>query len=445
MQQLPPTALLVETIARSWMQIEASFATPDSWRSFSGQLLALLRALDDSAADTALAGQRIDSLFATVPAARDILEQALGPKPLRSPILANDGLQSPWGKKPEMVREPASTLAARLQRHTLVSVLFGTDRVRSSAAGARPRYNDERANELSLGVATVSIPDTDHHKKGRLERPRWYRLEFRENPDKHVVITTLSELDEGRFVVQARKARELDDSAAEALVFIHGFNVDFEESIRRTAQFVTDLEFGGVGIAYSWPSKGSVFGYAPDANVSESSMFRLADFIALLRSRLGLERVHLVAHSMGNRLLARALNQHVLRAPPPPLAELNQVVFAAPDIDPLTFRDFAHVFAGSCKRCTLYTSTHDLALTVSRWIYRSKRAGASIEAVLTNAVDAIDVSRVDDSMIGHSYFSDKRELLQDLNELLKNGLAPGERFGMTEVRAGEGHYWQFKA
>lgn len=355
-------------------------------------------------------------------------------------------MKAPWGNNRGKSSEPAPAMpvaAGRLQRHTLVSVLYGTDRMSTSADGARLRYEDERADALSFGVATVSIPD--EHTKGRLERPRWYRLEFRENPDKHVVIMTLAELNEEQFVAEARKAGERDASADEALIFVHGFNIDFEESIRRTAQFVTDLEFAGIAIAYSWPSKGSVFGYAPDSNVSQSSMFRLAEFIALVRSRLDLNRVHVVAHSMGNRVLAPALNQHVLRLPPPPLAELSQAVFAAPDIDPKAFRGFAEVFAAGCKHCTLYTSMHDLALTVSGWIYRTRRAGAAVEDALTKGVDGIDVSKVDNSMMGHSYFSDKRVLLQDLNTLLTTGAAPGKRFGMTEVPAGDGRYWEFKA
>lgn len=446
MRPLPVTPVLFETIARVWAQIEASFATPDAWRSFSGQLLALLRELDGPEADATIVGQRIDSLFATAPAARAILERALTPTPKRRAPRGDTALKAPWGNKQGTSSEPALARPLppkRLQRHTLVSVLYGTDRVRASADEARPRYEDERADALSFGVATVSIPD--EHTKGRLERPRWYRLEFRENPDKHVVIVTLDELNEDQFVAEARKAGKRDASAHEALIFVHGFNVDFEESIRRTAQFATDLEFAGIAIAYSWPSKGSVFGYAPDSNVSQSSMFRLAEFLTLVRSRLGLKRVHVVAHSMGNRVLAPALNQHVLRLPPPPLAELSQAVFAAPDIDPKTFRGFAEVFAASCKQCTLYTSMHDLALTVSGWIYRTRRTGATLEDALAQGVNGIDVSKVDNSMMGHSYFSDKRVLLQDLNTLLTTGAAPGKRFGMTEVPAGEGRYWEFKA
>jgi esterase/lipase superfamily enzyme len=289
------------------------------------------------------------------------------------------------------------------------------------------------------------MPDRDHHKKGSLERPRWYRLEFRENVDKHVVITALDALEEAQFIAKARLARERDGSSDEALVFVHGYNVGFEDSIRRTAQFAYDLEFPGIAVAYSWPSQNSLFGYGADANASGSSMFRLAEFISLLRSKLGLSRIHLVAHSMGNRLLAAALNQHVLQTTHESGAELRHVVFAAPDIDPLTFGSFAQVFAEKCERCTLYASSRDLALKASSWIYRRARAGSAAGMLSEYGVDAIDVTKVDDSMLGHSYFSDKRVLLTDLSTLLSKDSAPEQRFGLTKVPFGSGHYWEFDA
>lgn len=443
---------IVETIARRWPQIRDCFASEAEWRTFSGKLLTLLRRLDDH--DDADTEKEIRALFAASPAA---LELPAPPATFELPRRRSGGRKSPEATRdsgssgfdrvrtsesaPEVV--PAAT--RRKTRRTLVSVLYGTDRVPLPAQNGRPRYGDEGGETLSFGVATVSIPDKNRHIKGRLERPRWYRLEFREDVEKHFVITEIEALDQKQFEEQARQARARDGSNEEALLFVHGFNVGFEDSIRRTAQFATDLEFGGVAVAYSWPSKGSVFAYHEDGDVSESSMFRLAELIALLRSRLGLQRLHLVAHSMGSRLLARALNQHVLTAAPDATTPLNQVVFAAPDINAVTFGGFAKVFAKSCERCTLYASGKDMALTASKWIYKRPRAGADAQALVEYGVDAIDASHVDDSMLGHSYFSDKRVLLEDLSELLFSGRPPSERYGLSEIAVGGGRYWQFDA
>ena len=45
------------------------------------------------------------------------------------------------------------------------------------------------------------------------------------------------------------------------MVFIHGFNVPFEDAIYRTAQLAHDLDFDGAPILYSWPSRGTMLGY----------------------------------------------------------------------------------------------------------------------------------------------------------------------------------------
>jgi esterase/lipase superfamily enzyme len=449
MTATPPIAA---AIARHWQQIEACFPDPDSWKAFSLQLLELLRELDEPRADVAATTARIQQLFATAPAARDLVRksmvttqpsQTLAPPSLGSPWRPPAPGQPPPGAAPPGPRPLPET--AELTRHRVISVLYGTDRTPLETEGGRARYANDSAQNLSFGVATVSLPDNEHHKIGRLERPRWYCLEFRENPDKHVVITAVDRLGEQQFIERARAARIGDDSTAEAMVFVHGFNVGFEDSIRRTAQFAADLDFRGMAIAYSWPSKSSLFAYSADANISEPSMFMLTEFIGMIRSKLGLSRIHLIAHSMGNRLLVRALNQHVLTVGDAPGAELRQVVFAAPDIDPATFGGFAKVFADKCERCTLYASSRDLALVASRWIYRRPRAGAVAGLVSEYGVDAIDVSQVDNSMLGHSYFSDKRVLLIDLNALLRAGVAPDERPVLEAVVLGDGRYWKFRA
>jgi esterase/lipase superfamily enzyme len=462
---------IVETIARRWPQIRECFTSEAEWRTFSGNLLALLRRMDDD--PDGETEKQIRALFDASPAAHEL---PAAPAAFELPRRQSRGgsrrsgatddpddvgfgrfrTSEPPQPTPARAKEPASAPAPPAPdvvpaapplptRHALVSVLYGTDRAPLAAQNGRPRYGDEGRESLSFGVATVSIPDRNTHIKGRLERPRWYRLEFRENVQKHVVITALEALDQEQFEERARLARARDGSNDEALLFVHGFNVSFEDSIRRTAQFATDLEFGGVAIAYSWPSQGSLFAYHQDGDVSESSMFRLAELIALLRSTLGLKRLHLVAHSMGSRLLARALNQHVLTASLEATTPLNQVVFAAPDINAGTFGGFARVFAQSCERCTLYASGKDLALTASKWIYKRPRAGADAQALVEYGVDTIDATNVDDSMLGHSYFSDKRVLLQDLSELLFSGRPPSERYGLTEIAVGGGRYWQLDA
>jgi esterase/lipase superfamily enzyme len=67
----------------------------------------------------------------------------------------------------------------------------------------------------------------------------------------------------------------------QALVFIHGFNVSFEEAVFRFAQIVHDSRANVAPVLFSWPSKGSPFAYEYD---SESPNYSRDALEALLRA-----------------------------------------------------------------------------------------------------------------------------------------------------------------
>jgi esterase/lipase superfamily enzyme len=77
-----------------------------------------------------------------------------------------------------------------------------------------------------------------------------FRLQFREDPSKHVVLLTLAELGPDAWQSEIRQALATC-SARDVLLFIHGYNVDFEQAALRAAQFAYDLEFQGACVLYS--------------------------------------------------------------------------------------------------------------------------------------------------------------------------------------------------
>jgi esterase/lipase superfamily enzyme len=83
--------------------------------------------------------------------------------------------------------------------------------------------------------------------------------------------------------------------------------------------------------------------------------------------------VDLVAHSMGNRALVRALEKTPVSA----AADLNlgEVVLAAPDIDADVFRDAVSEMKGKVRRYTLYGSANDNVLGLAKRLSRGPRAG----------------------------------------------------------------------
>ena len=114
----------------------------------------------------------------------------------------------------------------------------------------------------------------------------------------------LGEVDRRTFL-GAVAARVAGSERKEVFVFIHGFNTTFEDGSLRTAQLAADLRLDGAPIMWSWPSAGGVLSYWRDADQAENpaEASALAAFLRDVVQTTGATRVHLVAHSMGNRPL----------------------------------------------------------------------------------------------------------------------------------------------
>ena len=60
-------------------------------------------------------------------------------------------------------------------------------------------------------------------------------------------------------------------------------------------------------------------------------------------------------------------------------------------------------------------------------------------------VDSIDVSDVDTSLLGHSYYGDNGSVVSDIRRLLSTGLGPDRRCGLRAVTNTAAQYWTFVA
>jgi esterase/lipase superfamily enzyme len=303
-----------------------------------------------------------------------------------------------------------------------------------------------RPGPLDLGVLRVTVP-VKGRKAGDIPRPAWYRLQFHEDVRKHVVLGSVTPLSPEQWVSDFRASVEATTDSA-ALVFVHGFNVSFVEAAWRAGQLAYDLAFDGTTAMYSWPSKDDPEAYFVDRTTADQSAGRLADFLTLITERTGARRVHLVAHSLGNQVLAQALDEMARRelggmamgavggsrqgaAPPSsrPMPWFNHVVLAAPDIDATLFSEtiFPRI-RGTAQDWTLYASTQDLALGVSSRIAGYTRLG-KIRGTPTiiDGVTTIDASVVKGDLIGHSYFADVLPLIQDLHDLIALNAEPSRR------------------
>ena len=319
-----------------------------------------------------------------------------------------------------------------------VKIYYATDRARTGSELPSDFYGGQRG-ELELGTATVSIPL--NHRPGAIEAPSIWSFEFREDPERHIVLSSV--VPKATEAVFAEMREQMKASPAkEAFVFIHGFNVPFNEAAMRTAQMAYDMNFEGLPILYSWPSRASVLSYIADTAVVNFSGRRLSRFLDDVVAKSGATRIHLIAHSMGNRALTDALELFALRQQGPPPA-FHQVLYPAPDLDAGLFGEMMHTIRPTAQRITLYASDKDWALAVSRKLHGdSPRAGQGGAGIVKLAeVDSIDMTTIGDDMLKHSYYANNPSALTDILSLFWRDAAPDQRCGMSKKSDEKGSFW----
>lgn len=324
--------------------------------------------------------------------------------------------------------------APRIQRNqiqrslgdpTAVQVWFGTNRLATGSSDPAQMFGTERG-ELSVGKLTVTIPP--NHMAGMIERPEGWFFTEHLDPSKHVVLESITPLARDVFGVGCCGAQD-------KLVFIHGFNVSFHDGALRAAQLSFDLEFPGQAMYYSWPSKGSVFGYLSDSNGVLATRPAMEEFFEIATRGEG--KLHVIAHSMGNRYAVEALETFFLKHPD---RRLGQLVLAAPDVDRAELVARFPALRAQSDGVTLYASKNDLALQVSNKVNGGRRAGdANGDLLRIVGLDTMDASQIEADSLGHSYFGDAPELLGDILGLVRLGWQAPDRCGVAireEVEGG---------
>jgi esterase/lipase superfamily enzyme len=308
------------------------------------------------------------------------------PLSLLALVLAFSGCAKPLLSCPRVVREPEPPLPPE---HPAV-VLFATDRLPESreqllfSADLNPS-----GTHLSYGAKCV---DPTGGKAECDAPPRW--------------------LERDDFLERIRASR------SDVVLFVHGFNYSFDESLEIALRIVERTTFRSTPVAYSWPSQARVSAYGLDYDMSEWTIDHLTGFIGDLVGALPEgSRLHIIAHSMGNRAVLLALARLEL-----PGQRLGQLILIAPDVESRIFRELvAH--AGPFQRRTLYVSRHDLALRASAMLLRSgtMRAGdADKQYIVVKEVDTIDMSPLRTGVVGHSIYDYPQLIFEDLGAALRD-------------------------
>jgi acyl carrier protein len=328
-------------------------------------------------------------------------------------------------------------------------VFFATNRNATGKTEPNEYFSGQRAplnDVMKYGVCEVTIP-VKIHTPGKIERPS--TLFPGENPKQHIVIKTLEVLEWSTFVNSINQHISQNDGddnwSNDAFVFIHGYNVTFDKAARRTAQIAYDYGFKGAPILFSWPSDGKNTEYFSDRVDAEWSAHYIQQFLTSIRKQSSAKRLHLIAHSMGNQGLLRALYRVALKQGENTKPLFDNVIMAAPDFDTRFFTEqIAPSIRSLSKSWTIYTSDKDSALDLSAYFSSAKRLGKPVSVV--NGFNTIDVTDIDVSPWSvpefHSYYASKSRVITDLISVLKNK-KPASRNLIPKMFEGI-QYWQLK-
>ena len=393
---------------------------------------------------------------------RKELERAQRPQPSQAPAPEPPRPSAPSPSSSRAETAPAPPVArpgepaARDVDWDVVPVFYGTDRGRKDDA-KRITYTSDRGRRLELGRALVTVPKA--HQVPNIERPFAIRVpyfqvtvyESTEDPKQHFTIKEISTLSADDFVTQSRErilgGRAFKD---QAIVFVHGYNTDFDFALYRSAQMAYDLRFDGATFLYSWPSAGDFTGYVYDRESSEQSEPYLRDFLDMVMRDTGARSVSVIAHSMGNLPLLRVLQ--ALGPKLPSDVRLNQIILAAPDVDRDVFFNLASSIKPFGRGVTMYCSSNDKAMQVARRVAGGiPRAGdiAADGPVVMEGIDTIDVSATSTEYLAlnHSSYAESSALLNDIGLLLQTGERPPDARVpiLQRVSTPKGDFWRYPA
>jgi esterase/lipase superfamily enzyme len=318
-----------------------------------------------------------------------------------------------------------------------VTLFFATTRRFTQSERPGDRFTTDDADSLQFASVGVNVPGYRDRGTGQLPRPSSFRAP---DPQREFFVTSVLQADSARFV--QRLAADLATTRSrDVLVFVHGFNVSFDEAAVRAAQVAADMSFDGSVVVFSWPSAGSVTAYVRDLQAARNAGFHLLQLVRRVVPAAQPDRIHVLAHSMGSEVVAKAVS---LASAGDTTVRLAQVAFAAPDVDARVFRrELLPVLRAQAQRVTLYASSDDDALRASRavnGVWRLGMGGDSLTVI--DGMDTIDASRVRADALGHTLFGNVA-FLADLALLIGEGRPPLER-RLLPVQRGELTFWRFR-
>jgi esterase/lipase superfamily enzyme len=351
-------------------------------------------------------------------------------------------------------------------RETSMDLIYVTDRGTSHKKDIK--YDASRSSSIAYGVAKVNVGDT---------YLQWSELLAQSNLKNRSANLTyiMNNVEEqGRFPLSPYKFRRIDERLQidekileqklfhetqlnekinerlkhsenkDVILFIHGFNNTFNESVFTLAGIWHFLKRQGVPLVYSWPAAASgITAYFTDKESGQFTIFHLKETLRLIFKNPQIENIHIIAHSRGTDVATTALRELIIEnrasgGNPIKDFRIENLILAAPDLDfgIIKQRLMAEQFGPAFGKITIYTSQEDSALGISQWLTNGLSFGRLNtkdvnvnEQNIFNSVGNVSLIKVpkSGSFIGHDYFHSNAAVSSDLINLILYKALPGSK------------------
>ncbi len=315
---------------------------------------------------------------------------------------------------------------------TLVDMVVATTRAPSGDPATL--FSGERGTDLKVDAVTISIPPDRVRQAGQVQWPK----KVPADPRKEFATVRVEPVEEAKEQQQWMRAH--GGRNRRVMVFVHGFNNTYEDSVYRFAQIVHDSKADVAPVVFTWPSRASVFDYAYDRESTNYSRDALEELLQRMARDPSVGEITVMAHSMGSWLAVEAIRQMAIRngAVSP---KITQVLLASPDLDVDVFAQQIRSLGKKKPQFTVFVSRDDRALDLSRYISgnvdRLGQVDPTVEpyrTAFTNAgIRVLDLTQLEgQDGLGHNKFADSPEVVRLIGERLIEGQT------ITDQRVGLG-------
>ena len=343
---------------------------------------------------------------------------------------------------------------ARIGDQGAIRFFFATNRQPVPGTEEQPlveRFGRERADDdWRLGYFDTLIEPS--LGLGRwLDASRWFLEE-------EIKVKDARSLEPGEFADQLRPLVAASPHRG-LLLLVHGLRTDIDFALRGTAFLAHVIDIDAPVMVFDWPGNQgpTLSAYRRAQAVATASGADLAAVLRFITAEIRPERLWILANSLGSQVVVEAV--HRLYQDPAfadAAVEIDELVLSAPDVSKQEFNArFRQELSAVARNTTVYISSNDRALLLSRFVNRERRLGESTLTIdqaemLDGVAELMDLVTPDDDRVTlvdvtavnrtrnfHNFSLEVPEFFDDIYLRLANPITPLNRLRF-EFRTPEG-------